>query len=229
MPVIHSREAEASGCPIRDELLPDSHLLPVQLMADSCSLSFNTHLGSSGSQQQPVATPSVQLVEDSCQMSVQFPTKSVVSVAEMARMCGLSRARFYQLMNEGVFPPPVYDIETRRPFYTEDMQAVCLEVRKRNCGVNGRPVLFYAARHPLGSQPKPTDKAKAKNKPTTNGRHNDLIDALRTLGLEPVSAAQVESAVKELFPGGIQQVDSGEVIRAVFLHLKRRNTADNVG
>ena len=160
-------------------------------------------------------------------MAVQFPTKSVVSVAEMARMCGLSRARFYQLMNEGVFPPPVYHIETRRPFYTEEMQQTCLEVRKRNCGVNGKPVLFYAARHPLGSQPKPVRKPKAK--PTTNGRHNDLIDALQTLGLESVSTGQVESAVNDLFPSGVQNLDSGEVIRAVFLHLKRRDTADNVG
>lgn len=159
-------------------------------------------------------------------MPVQFPTKSVVSVAEMARMCGLSRARFYQLMNEGVFPPPVYQIETRRPFYTEEMQQACLEVRKRNCGVNGKPVLFYAARHPLGSQTKPIKKPKAK---TTNGRHNDLIVALRNLGLESVSAGQVESAVKESFPGGVQSLDSGEVIRAVFLHLKRRDTADNLG
>ncbi len=31
--------------------------------------------------------------------------KSAVSVSEMARMVGLSRARFYQLMTEGVFPP----------------------------------------------------------------------------------------------------------------------------
>lgn len=160
-------------------------------------------------------------------MPVQFPTKSVVSVADMARMCGLSRARFYQLMKEGVFPPPVYSVETRRPFYTEEMQETCLEVRKRNCGVNGKPVLFYAARHPLGSQPKPTRKAKAKS--ITNGRFNDLIDALRNLGMESVSATQVESAVKELFPGGIQALNSGEVIRAVFLHLKRRDTADNVG
>jgi len=160
-------------------------------------------------------------------MAVQFPTKSVVSVAEMARMCGLSRARFYQLMNEGVFLSPVYDIETRRPFYTEVMQQICLEVRKRNCGINGKPVLFYAARHPLGSQSKPVKKSTAK--PTTNGRHNDLIDALRTLGLESVSAGQVESAVKELLPSGVQKLDSGEVIRAVFLCLKRRDTADNVG
>lgn len=152
-------------------------------------------------------------------MTVQFPTKSVVSVAEMARMCGLSRARFYQLMKEGVFPPPVYNVDTRRPFYTEEMQQTCLDVRKRNCGVNGKPILFYAPRHPLGQQPKPVKKPPSK--PKSNGQHNELIDALRTLGLESVNAAQVESAVKNLFPNGVQKSDDAEVIRAVFLHLKR--------
>ena len=44
----------------------------------------------------------------------------------------------------GVFPPPLYNIETKRPFFTEDMQEVCLEVRRRNCGINGKPVMFYA-------------------------------------------------------------------------------------
>lgn len=49
-------------------------------------------------------------------------TKAVVTVAEMARMCGLSRARFYQLQNAGVFPTPLYDVSTRRPFYVEEAQ-----------------------------------------------------------------------------------------------------------
>ena len=44
-------------------------------------------------------------------------TKSVVSVAEMARMVGLSRQRFYQLLGK-TFPFPLYRIATRRPFYT---------------------------------------------------------------------------------------------------------------
>jgi hypothetical protein len=159
-------------------------------------------------------------------MPVQFSTKSVVSVAEMARMCGLSRARFYQLMNEGVFPQPVYDIHTRRPLYTDDMQQICLDVRKRNCGINGRPILFYTARHPIGGQTKPLRKT---SKPQLTSQHQDLIESLRTLGLESVSASQVDAVIKELFPRGIQQVDSGEFVRAVFLRLKRRNTADNVG
>jgi hypothetical protein len=79
-------------------------------------------------------------------MSVQIQTKAVVSVAEMARMCSLSRARFYQLVESGVFPLPLYRIDTKRPFFTQEMQEICLGVRRKNSGVNGRPVLFYARR-----------------------------------------------------------------------------------
>ena len=144
----------------------------------------------------------------------------------MARMVGLSRARFYQLVAEGIFVSPIYDVETRRPFFNEEMQQVCLEVRRRNCGVNGKPILFYAARHPLGQQPKQIKKPKAE--PKQLGQYLDLLDGLRSLGLD-VTAAQVEPVVKELFPAGIQNLDSGEVIRGVFLRMKRQNSTDKVG
>jgi len=71
-------------------------------------------------------------------------TKAVVTVSEMAKMVGLSRARFYQLVEAEVFPAPVYQLSNRRPVYVEELQKVCLEVRRRNCGINGQPVLFYA-------------------------------------------------------------------------------------
>ena len=147
-------------------------------------------------------------------------SKTVVSVAEMARMTGLSRARFYQLVNEGIFPSPVYDVATRRPYFNEEMQQVCMEVRKRNCGVNGKPILFYAQRHPLGQQPKPVKKPKAE--PRQKNQYADLLDGLRSLGHE-VTAAQVEPVIKELFPSGVQDLDSGTVLRTVFLKMKRRD------
>lgn len=147
-------------------------------------------------------------------------SKTVVSVAEMARMVGLSRARFYQLQNEGIFPFSIYDVHTRRPFFSEELQQVCMEVRRRNCGVNGKPILFYAARHPLGQQPKPVKKPKAEPRP--KNQYADLLDGLRSLGLE-VTSAQVEPVVKELFPNGMQLLDSGTVLRTVFLKMKRRD------
>jgi len=149
-----------------------------------------------------------------------------VTVAEMARMVGLSRVRFYQLQKAGVFPAPKYDEIEKRPFYGEEAQKVCLEVRRRNFGVNGQVVLFYARRQQIApARPKPKkDRAAPKKSPS-----NDIVVALKSLGLE-VSAGEVEQAVKQLFGKQVSGRDQGEVIRAVFLHLKKRqDSGGNVG
>ncbi len=124
-------------------------------------------------------------------------TKAVVSVAEMARMVGLSRARFYQLIGTA-FPAPVYDVATRRPFYDEDLQKSCLEVRRRNCGVDGKPILFYS-RRPVTTLPARKPKKIAA---VIDDKHADLRDGLKALGLATVTAAQVAEAVKEPIPAG---------------------------
>lgn len=149
-------------------------------------------------------------------------TKSAVSVSEMARMVNLSRARFYQLMNEGVFPQPVYSVANRRPFFDEELQKTCLEVRWTNCGINGQPVLFYATRHPLPQQNKRPAKRKAKPKPAKE--YSELIDSLSCLGLT-ATTEQVEAAMKQCFPEGIQELDTGQIVRTVFLHLKRQESS----
>lgn len=144
--------------------------------------------------------------------------KAAVTVSEMARMVGLSRARFYELVEAGVFPHPVYDVSTRRPMYVEELQKTCLEVRRRNCGVNGRPVLFYARGHRATTPAaKPLKPPVAKPKPTA--AHADLIDGLGALGLV-VTPAQVAEAVAALYPAGVDGTDRGQVLRAVFLRLK---------
>src|SRR5947208_1424685 len=129
----------------------------------------------------------------------QVETKAAVSVSEMARMVGLSRQRFAQLQGT-TFPWPLYDVTTRRPFYPEELQRVCLEVRRRNCGIDGRPVLFYARRlEQIDRQPK-----TVKRNTSTDGRHAAIIDGLlnglRSLGLISVTPHQVGEAVQELFP-----------------------------
>jgi predicted DNA-binding transcriptional regulator AlpA len=155
--------------------------------------------------------------------ATEVKTKAAVSVAEMARMVGLSRARFYQLIG-ATFPPPLYTEVTRRPFYDEELQAVCLDVRRRNCGIDGKPVLFYA-RRPLAA---PVPGRKPKKAAGGGDKYADLVDGLKSLGLAGVTAAQVAEAVKEMYPNGVPETTNGEVLRAVFLHLRRRNTSDNV-
>jgi hypothetical protein len=135
--------------------------------------------------------------------------KAVVSISEMARMVGLSRARFYQLIGTAV-PWPIYDVATRR----------------RNVGIDGKAILFYARR--TGGAPMPMPKPK-KAKPPKDDRHDELLDGLRSLGLTTATTAQVAEAVKELYPHGVDGTNHGEVLRTVFLHLRRRNSSDNVG
>lgn len=145
-------------------------------------------------------------------------TKAAVTVSEMARMVGLSRARFYELVEAGVFPHPVYDVSTRRPMYVEELQTICLNVRRRNCGVNGKPVLFYARGHrAMTPTAKPSKSPVAKPKPTA--AHADLIDGLSALGLV-ATPAQVAEAVAAIYPAGVNATDRGQVLRAVFLRLK---------
>jgi len=125
----------------------------------------------------------------------------------------------------GVFPAPNYDEAKKRPFYDEEAQKVCLEVRRRNCGVNGQVVLFYARRQEIApARSKPRKEAATHKKQPKN----ELVEALRSLGLI-TTAAEVDQAVKEL-GNKVAGKDQGEMIRAVFLALKRRqNSADNVG
>ena len=86
--------------------------------------------------------------------------KKAVTVAEMAKMVGLSRARFYQLVGTS-FPFPIYDLATRRPFYPVALQEICLDVRRQNCGIDGKPILFH--RRPRMPRP----RRRERNPPPT--------------------------------------------------------------
>jgi hypothetical protein len=142
------------------------------------------------------------------------PTKVAVTVAEMARMCGLGRSRFYQLIGTA-FPYPLYSVSTRRPFYDELMQKVCLEVRHRNCGIDGKPILFYAK--PINRAPS-IEKTSKFVPASTNG---ELMDGLKALGIV-TSANQVKEAITTLYPSGANGVDSSSILRAVFIHLRSK-------
>ncbi len=148
-------------------------------------------------------------------------SKAAVSVSEMARQCGLSRQRFHQLRKQGYFPEPDYDPETGRPYYDEEKQIICLDVRKRNCGINGKPILFYARRSDAGTIRKQKSTAsKPKASP-----HAAIIENLRALGLATITTSQVDAAVQAVFPDGIDGKDHAEAVRAVFLHLKSQGQA----
>jgi hypothetical protein len=84
--------------------------------------------------------------------------------------------------------------------------------------VNGRPVLFYARGYRVSTPAVRPPKPPAP-KPKPAAAHADLIDGLTALGLV-VSNTQVAEAIAALYPAGVNGTDRGQVLRAVFLHLK---------
>ena len=153
-------------------------------------------------------------------------SQTYLSCAAVARRLGLSRQRFWQLRRDGVFPEPQIDAETGRSYYSEEQLELCLDLRKRNVGMNGKIVLFYSARS-TSSVPKPK-ATKSKSNHKTASRHAEIIDALRGLGLTTVNDAQVDEAIATVFPGGTNGIDQSEMIRGIFLHLQRKNSSNNV-
>jgi len=141
-------------------------------------------------------------------------------------MVGLSRARFYQLIGTA-FPHPVYNVSTRRPFFDEDLQKVCLEVRRRNCGIDGRPVLFYSRRLDLPLPKKQISTGRSAS-PTRTTKHKNLIEGLKGLGLSGITDQQVEAALVKLYPNGTDSVDEATLLRAIFVDLMRQDRHHNV-
>ena len=146
--------------------------------------------------------------------------KSVVSVTEMARLCGLSRSRFYCLIHDGVMPLPSRHPATDRPHYTREQQEQCLAVRRTNCGINGQPMLFYAAR----TKSPPTGKPGKNHVPPVGGKENPVIAELRhgleQLGITDASDDKIRAAVAATHPDGHAGISTPALLMAVFHHLK---------
>lgn len=141
--------------------------------------------------------------------------KAFVSTVEMAEMLGLSKSRFFALIQTGVFPRPIRHGSCKRPVFDADLQQKCLEIRQTGIGHNGNPVLFNRKRR------KPTQqKPRPDHQPITE-EQAELVEVLKSLGLT-VSAEDVQSAMRELFPSGSGGIDQGEVVRRLFLHLRGR-------
>ena len=136
--------------------------------------------------------------------------KAICSVTELAGKLGLSRARFYQLLEMGIFPKPVYYTRTKRPFYPLDLQQKCIDVRKTGIGYNGQPVVFYTSR-----QNRP---GKFRNPPYD--KYEELAGILSRMGLS-VTPGKVKNAVKTLYPEELtERPIEGIVIRNLFRYFK---------
>jgi hypothetical protein len=143
-------------------------------------------------------------------MNTDANYKSICSVTELAKRLELSRARLYQLQKKGVFPPPVYCLYTKRPFYPLDLQGKCLEIRKTGIGYNGRLVIFYSKRNAVAIKPN-------RCSPPSN---RELSDALKQMGMK-ISPAEAGKAFMANYPDNWKKLDiDGAVIAEVFKHFQ---------
>lgn len=140
--------------------------------------------------------------------------KPIVSVTEMAKMLNLSRSRLYQLIDAGILPKAHYCERTKRPYFNEELQQQCLNVKETNVGANGHYILFYSPR-------KNTVKKVSRNKSTFNPLYAEFTDTLNSMGLS-CSITEVQAAIEELYPDGLDNQDNGIVIREIFRHLKSK-------
>jgi hypothetical protein len=150
-------------------------------------------------------------------------TKFAVSVTEMAKMAGLSRARFYQLVKKGAFPMADKDQISGRSCYLAEKQQQILESRRKNCGIDGNPILFYSRRSDSGKPEIKSVSPKLQSKAITN-----ILESLEALNVK-ISTEKLQSLLIESYPQGIDQIDPGEVVRTLFLRIKRQNSTDNLG
>jgi predicted DNA-binding transcriptional regulator AlpA len=143
--------------------------------------------------------------------------KAFISALEMAEMLDLSKSRFFALVKAGSFPKAVQIESCKRPVYDSESQQKCLDIRRTGIGANGAPVLFNRKRKAVASGSK-----QRREKGPVSGKHAEIIEALKSLGLTANGEA-VEAALAELYPTGYADIDQGEIVRQVFLHLQRKS------
>src|SRR4051794_33058385 len=105
--------------------------------------------------------------------ALQESVEAVVTVQRMSEMCQLSRSRFYDLIEAGVFPKPALHPSTNRPMFDRNLQEKCLEIRRTGIGANGLPVLF-------NRKPRRLSPAKQqRTMPPPKADHSDLVESLK--------------------------------------------------
>lgn len=152
----------------------------------------------------------------------QESKRAAISVSEMAAMCGLSRSRFYDLMQAGLFPKPVQETPMKRPVYVRDLIDKCLEIRRTGVGLDGKIVVFNRMRTQRTAQRKPLSRPPQAVLVSQDSPNAGVIAGLKSLGLSDANESQVGPIVRELFPNGRDGHDLVEIVRAVFLRLKKQ-------
>lgn len=152
--------------------------------------------------------------------------RAAFSVAEVAKLCRLSRARFYDLIGGAApaMPPPVYDLRTRRPFYTAELAARCIEVRETNIGIDGRFVMFYEQRRQTATtEPTPSaaQASSRRRQAALDPLMQEMLESLRAIGITATDAEMIE-AVSRCCPSGLSDERFDLDLMLVRSHLQRQ-------
>ena len=139
-------------------------------------------------------------------------SKAVCSVSEMAQLLALSRSRFYQLLQkQNVFPQPLYDIATKRPFYPQHLQERCLQIRNTGIGDNHQQILFYRRRK---------KRPPARTHTVPQG-YQVLVRVFDKLKIK-TTPKELKAVLKELYPESLPaRIDDNSVIQNLISHWGR--------
>ena len=82
--------------------------------------------------------------------------------------------------------------------------------------LKSEPRVFYRPRRKKERQPR-----KNSRHVSSQGQLEGILASLTSLGLQGVTEGKVAEAVSELFPEGTNGIDDGDVIRAIYRHLRQ--------
>ena len=158
-------------------------------------------------------------MKGSCQMTERkVSNKHFKAVCSISYLCknivGLSRAQFYNLQRDNVFPPAQIDKRTGRRYFTLEQQKDCYNIRSSGITHTGEFYLFYAPRSSNQSSPQKKTALKADSKTV------ELTETLKQMGLE-VKPEQVSDALKSMYPEGHDNIEEGILIRSLFRVLNQ--------
>ena len=148
---------------------------------------------------------------------------AVCNVSTLCKILGLSRARFYQLQQKGKFPFPVFDIHTRRPFFTRQLQDICLEIRSSGIAYDDTYILFNASQHRLDSSQNKQISKTNKQPVAQNSKIIEVSETLRQMGIQNCTYSDVEVAIKRLHPTeSVETIDTGILVGELFRHFRNK-------
>jgi len=143
-------------------------------------------------------------------MATENSLRSVCSITAMAKKLILSRSRFYDLLNQGVFPKAVNCPGSNHLFYTLELQQQCLQVKQTGIGISGRPVLFYMPRN------RKIGKNKCAEDTSPDYFAMRLFGLLKNMGATS-KKSQLRAILKRMYPDGLPKwpIDQAE-LRKIF-------------